>query len=106
MAIQINKLTKKYGDLTAVDNLDLHIPKKEVFALLGPNGAGKTTTVRMLTRLTIPTGGKALINGQDVTSNKVKKEIRGCSPAHEPGLRTNGLGKLRTARPFAQDAAG
>jgi len=81
MAIQINKLTKKYGDLTAVDNLDLHIPKKEVFALLGPNGAGKTTTVRMLTRLTIPTGGKALINGQDVTSNKVKKEI-GVVPQH------------------------
>jgi ABC-2 type transport system ATP-binding protein len=59
----------------------LHIQKKEVFALLGPNGAGKTTTVRMLTRLTIPTGGKALINGQDVTSNKVKKEI-GVVPQH------------------------
>jgi ABC-2 type transport system ATP-binding protein len=81
MVIQINKLTKKYGDLTAVDNLDLHIQKKEVFALLGPNGAGKTTTIRMLTMLTIPTGGKALINAQDVTSNKVKKEI-GVVPQH------------------------
>jgi ABC-2 type transport system ATP-binding protein len=81
MVIQINKLTKKYGDLTAVDNLDLHIRKKEVFALLGPNGAGKTTTIRMLTMLTIPTGGKALINAQDVTSNKVKKEI-GVVPQH------------------------
>ena len=81
MVIQLNQLTKRYGNLTAVDGLDLHIQKEEIFALLGPNGAGKTTTIRMLTMLTRPTGGSALINGHAVTSSRVRKEI-GVVPQH------------------------
>jgi len=57
-------LTRRFGDLTAVDGLDLHIERGEVFGFLGPNGAGKTTTVRMLASLIAPTSGSASINGR------------------------------------------
>lgn len=81
--IELRQLTKHYGNIIAVAGLDLHIEKGEIFALLGPNGAGKTTTIRMLTMLTKPTGGAALINGYDVMRDldRVKKEI-GVVPQH------------------------
>jgi len=59
--ITTNGLTRRFGGLTAVDNLDLHIERGEVFGFLGPNGAGKTTTVRMLAALIAPTSGSATI---------------------------------------------
>lgn len=65
--IETKGLTKRYGDLTAVDNLDLSIRRGEVFGLLGPNGAGKTTTTLMLLGLTEPTAGSAFIAGHDCT---------------------------------------
>lgn len=58
-AITIEGLTKKYGKLTAVDNLSLEVPKGAAFAFLGPNGAGKTTTLKILTSLIKPTSGDA-----------------------------------------------
>ena len=61
--IKIDKLTRRFGDITAVDNLDLEVNKGEVFGFLGPNGAGKTTTIRMLAALIAPTSGKAEIAG-------------------------------------------
>ena len=64
--IQIRNLTKKFGNLTAVDNLTLDVKEGEVFGFLGPNGAGKTTTVRMLTCLVGPTSGQATVNGLQV----------------------------------------
>jgi len=64
--IQIRNLTKKFGGLTAVDNLTLDVKEGEVFGFLGPNGAGKTTTVRMLTCLVGPTSGQATVNGLQV----------------------------------------
>ena len=63
--IETKGLTKKYGEKTAVDHLDLSILRGEVFGLLGPNGAGKTTTTLMLTGLTEPTEGTAFIGGLD-----------------------------------------
>src|SRR4030067_1861815 len=59
--IETENLTRKFGDLTAVDNLTLHVEKGEVFGFLGPNGAGKTTTIRMLCCLISKTSGKARI---------------------------------------------
>lgn len=59
--ITANGLTRRFGELTAVDKLDLHIEQGEVFGFLGPNGAGKTTTVRMLAALIAPTSGSATI---------------------------------------------
>ena len=58
MIIQMQGLTKAYGEKKAVDNLTLNIKKGEIFGLLGPNGAGKTTTTLMLLGLTEPTAGK------------------------------------------------
>jgi ABC-2 type transport system ATP-binding protein len=61
--IQTEKLTKKFGNVLAVDQLDLDVKEGEVFGFLGPNGAGKTTTVRMLTSLIGPTNGTAKVAG-------------------------------------------
>ncbi len=61
--IQTESLTKKFGDILAVDRLTLEVAEGEVFGFLGPNGAGKTTTVRMLTSLIAPTSGSAVVNG-------------------------------------------
>jgi len=65
-------LVKKYGDLTAVDNLTLDIYENEVFGLLGSNGAGKTTTIHMLATLLKPTSGTATVNGYDIVSQPAK----------------------------------
>lgn len=75
--IETKNLTKKYGKLTAVDNLNLQIEEGEIFGLLGPNGAGKTTTLMMLTTLVTPTSGQALVNGFDTVKDppKVRKSI-------------------------------
>lgn len=81
--IELRQLSKQYGNVEAVAGLDLVINRGEIFGLLGPNGAGKTTTIRMLTMLTRPSGGSALINGYEITRDlsKVKKEI-GVVPQH------------------------
>jgi ABC-2 type transport system ATP-binding protein len=68
-AITITNLTKKYGELTAVNNLNLTIDKGELFALLGMNGAGKTTTIKMLSCLIQPTDGNAVLLGDSIKKN-------------------------------------
>lgn len=65
-AIQIERLTKRYGDVLAVDGLSLSIKKGELFSLLGVNGAGKTTTIKMLSCLTRPTDGDAYLLGKSI----------------------------------------
>ena len=72
VVIHTENLTKKYGELTAVDHLNLDIYKGEVFGLLGPNGAGKTTTTLMLLGLTEPEEGLARIHDMDCTRNAVE----------------------------------
>jgi ABC-2 type transport system ATP-binding protein len=67
-AIEAEGLTKRFGDFTAVDALDLHVATGTVVSLLGPNGAGKTTMVRMLATLLRPDGGSARVAGHDVVS--------------------------------------
>lgn len=64
--IEIQNVTKKFGSLTAVDNLNLKVEAGEFFGFLGPNGAGKTTTIKMMTGLYLPTAGHCFINGHDV----------------------------------------
>lgn len=79
--IETRDLTKKYGNKTAVNHLNLSVHEGEVFGLLGPNGAGKTTTILMLLGLTEPTGGQAVINGMDCTRNPIGvKSIVGYLP--------------------------
>ncbi len=69
-AVFTSALTCRFGDITAVDNLNLTIERGEIFGLLGPNGAGKTTTLSMLATLLPPTSGAATVAGYDVTSQK------------------------------------
>ncbi|MCI2414214.1 MAG: ATP-binding cassette domain-containing protein [Candidatus Aramenus sp.] len=70
-------LTKKYGDFVAVDHINFEIEKGEIYGLLGPNGAGKTTTIKMLTGLTPPTEGDAIVAGYSVRKQplEVKRRI-------------------------------
>ena len=80
-AIEIKGLTKKYKDVTAVDNLTLDVKEGELLSLLGVNGAGKTTTVKMLACLTSPTSGDATVLGKSIVNESalIKPHI-----AHSP----------------------
>lgn len=81
VAIETVDLSKKYGDLTAVDRLNLRIAEGEIFGLLGPNGAGKTTTILMLLGLTEPTAGEARVFGHNSTREPLAvKRIVGYLP--------------------------
>ncbi len=76
--IRIENLTKRFGDLVAVNNVSLSIREGEIFGLLGPNGAGKTTTINMLLTLLLPTSGKITIDGLDLARNHEKvKQLMG-----------------------------
>ena len=80
-SIQAKGLTKLYGAKRAVDNLNLEIAEGELFALLGINGAGKTTTIKMLSGLTQPTQGEALLLGDSMTNDPARaKAHNGISP--------------------------
>jgi ABC-2 type transport system ATP-binding protein len=70
--IELQNLSKQFGDLKAVDELSLNIPKGELFACLGPNGAGKTTTIKMLVGLLRPTAGSVRICDHDIQSEYVQ----------------------------------
>ena len=74
--IVIEKLAKAYGAVRAIDGLDLTVNRGEIFGFLGPNGAGKTTTVRVLTTLTRPDTGRALIDGCDVVTQRLEVKRR------------------------------
>jgi ABC-2 type transport system ATP-binding protein len=74
--IETQGLTKHYGEVVAVDNLDLRLAAGEVFGLLGPNGSGKTTTILMLLGLTEPTGGTARVLGYDPLRNPLEVKRR------------------------------
>ncbi|MDQ0222370.1 ABC-type multidrug transport system ATPase subunit [Streptococcus moroccensis] len=80
-SIIIKELTKKYGSVVAVNNLNLTIEQGELFALLGVNGAGKTTTIKMLSCLIEPTSGDALLLNDSIISNpNAIKEKTNISP--------------------------
>lgn len=81
LAVKTMALVKRYKDLTAVDKLDLEIRQGELFSLLGVNGAGKTTVIKMLSCLTKPTDGDALVGGHSIMSGSEQvKRLIGVSP--------------------------
>ncbi len=81
LAIKTMELVKRYKNITAVDRLDLEIQQGELFSLLGVNGAGKTTTIKMLTCLTKPSSGDALVGGYSITKqSEHMKKLIGVSP--------------------------
>lgn len=80
-SIEIDHLSKKYQDVTALNDLTLQVEKGELFGLLGPNGAGKTTTINILCGLVKPTSGTAKVYGFDVVKESAKvKELIGVCP--------------------------
>jgi ABC-2 type transport system ATP-binding protein len=88
-AIQTDELTKKFGNITALDNLTLNVDYGITFGLLGPNGAGKTTTVRLLNCIIKPTSGNAYVDGISVAESEKVKFKTGLLP-EQPGV----FGKL------------
>lgn len=79
--LEVQKLSKKYEDLTAVNEVSFTVQEGEIFGFLGPNGAGKTTTINILTGLAHPTAGAIAYQGQDVTNNiKAAQKLIGIVP--------------------------
>lgn len=79
--IEIKALTKRFGEFTAVDKINLSVKEGEIFGFLGPNGAGKTTTISMLTTLIAPTSGTTIVDGHDLHEHGVKiRSIIGVVP--------------------------
>src|SRR5574341_943642 len=74
--IQVQNLTKRYGNLVAIDNVSFSVGQGEILGFLGPNGAGKTTTMRIITGYMPPTDGKALVAGYDVFEQPIEAKRR------------------------------
>jgi len=92
-AIEVEGLERAFGDVLAVQGVDLTVDKGEIYGFLGPNGAGKTTTVRMLTTLLLPTGGRATVAGHDVV-----REARAVRASIGVALQEAALDPLMTGR--------
>ncbi|MEW6087024.1 MAG: ABC transporter ATP-binding protein [bacterium] len=77
IAVELNNLTRNFGDFSAVDNISLSVKEGEVFGFLGPNGAGKSTTIKMLCGLLLPTSGTGHVGGHDIISEaeEIRKNI-------------------------------
>jgi len=74
--IEIRELTKRFGDIIAVDRISLTVAEKEIFGLIGPNGAGKSTLVKMLTTLLPPSSGTARVAGYDIGPEPTRVRAR------------------------------
>jgi len=71
--IECKQVCKNFGEKVALDHVSLEIPEGKIFGLLGPNGAGKTTLIRIINRITIPTGGEVLFNGKPISQEDVAR---------------------------------
>ena len=71
--IECRDISKTFGEKVALDHVSVNIPEGKIFGLLGPNGAGKTTLIRIINRITIPSGGEVMFNGRPITQEDVRK---------------------------------
>jgi len=74
--IRLENLTKRYGKFVAVNNIELHVPRGQLFGFLGPNGAGKTTTLRMIAGILQPTEGRVWIGGDDLIDSPMAAKAK------------------------------
>lgn len=93
LVIQTSDLTRRFGDLRAVDNLELQVPAGSIYGFLGPNGAGKTTTIRMLLGLIRPNTGKVLLFGEPMRSKRLANLRRVGALVESPSLYPNLTGR-------------
>jgi len=108
MSIEIEKLTKRFGAKTAIDELTLHVKAGELYAFLGPNGAGKTTTIKVITGLLRPTSGTVRVCGLDVCTDGVGARRRTSYVPDQPFLYEKLSGReflLFVARMYRMDPA-
>nr|HPK72921.1 ATP-binding cassette domain-containing protein [Vicinamibacterales bacterium] len=84
--IDVQRLTKTYGDLRAVDDLSFHVAPGEIVGLIGPNGAGKTTTLRCMVGIQAPSAGTITIGGHDIVASPVEAKRLLAFMADEPPL--------------------
>ncbi|MEL0457203.1 ABC transporter ATP-binding protein [Flavobacteriaceae bacterium SZ-1-7] len=70
--LEVNKVSKKFGDFTALNNVSISVPKGSIFGLLGPNGAGKTTLIRIINQITIPDSGYVHLDGEPLKEHHIK----------------------------------
>ena len=100
-AIKVENLTKRFEDVTAVDQITFAVEQGELFGLLGPNGAGKTTTINMLSTLLKPTSGRAEVAGFDVGQEPGQRpeEHRGRLPGAGPGRQADRAGRTSSSTP-------
>ena len=75
-AIQLKELTRHFGEVKAVNGIDMEVPRGEIYGFLGPNGAGKTTLVRTLITLLMPTAGQASVAGFDLLTEPEQIRLR------------------------------
>ena len=88
VAVRLDGVHKHYGDVVAVDGVDLDILDGEFFSLLGPSGSGKTTTLRMIAGFELPTAGRVLLDGTDVTACRPTSATSTRSSRTTPSSRT------------------
>ena len=98
--LQCNSITKRFGLVTALEDVTLGIPKGQIFGLLGPNGAGKTTLIRIINRMTVPTSGEVFLDGVRMTDEMVRSlgylpEERGLYKKAKVGEQALYLARLR-----------
>jgi ABC-2 type transport system ATP-binding protein len=86
LVLQVENLTKRYGDVEAVRGISFAVEEGEVFGLLGPNGAGKTTTLRSLAGILLPTAGRIRVDGFDLATNPIEAKRRLAFMPDEPHL--------------------
>ena len=82
LAVYARGLCKRFGDVRAVDGIDLAVPRGMIFAVLGPNGAGKTTLMRMLATISVPDAGTASIMGHDLVAEPQVQREHERQPGH------------------------
>src|SRR4030065_521713 len=95
--IELKNLTKRFGDVVAVNRLNLSVSKGEIFGFIGPNGAGKTTTLRLMGGVLLPTEGSVIINGIDMAKEpeEAKKRIGFIPDPPAPTIRKSFLSMSR-----------
>jgi len=70
--LEVNKVVKKYGDYTALNEVSLTVPKGSIYGLLGPNGAGKTSLIRIINQITLPDSGEIILDGEKLNPKHIQ----------------------------------